>query len=67
MMDENRVHTYCGGSTPGAPSAPSGPELVRRYRHAQSRSLVHSHMGRARVRSVVVSGVGVSEGLLACV
>ena len=55
MMAENRVHTYSLGPTSGAPSSPSGPELVRRYRHPRSGSLVHPHMGRARVRGVVVS------------
>ena len=63
MMAENRVHTYRRGSTSGVPSSPSAPELVRRYRHPRSGCLVHPHMGRARVRGVVGSGVGVSEGL----
>ena len=60
-MAENRVHTYRGGPTSGAPSCPSGPGLVRRYRHPRSGYLVHAHVRRAR--GVVVSGVGVSEGL----
>ena len=48
MMAENRVHTYRGGSTSGAPSCPPRPELVRRYRHPRSGSLVHPHVREGR-------------------